>query len=95
MGSQNIRLDWRPDIYGTWLYWILAWDVAAGAPAETDEPLGSSTWHYVLYGSDDFDQGASTLTVPAPGEYWFFLARTAWDAATLGEFGVAVGTSGD
>ena len=80
------RLDWKPDIYGTWLYWIIAYHVDSEEWVETEGPLDESLWHYVLYGEEDFMAGSTELTVPDSGEYHLFIAAMSWDAQTWGEF---------
>ena len=83
-GSQNVQLQWKPDIYGTWVYWVIAYDIENGEWAELDGPIGSSVWQYGLNGGDNF--GAMTVTVPDAGQYWFFMGAMGWDAATMSEY---------
>ncbi len=83
----KVRLNWKPDIYGTWLYWTIVYDIDSGEFIPSGGPLGEGgLWHYMAYGSEDFNAGLTELTVPSGGRYWIFLAAMSWDAKTWGEF---------
>ncbi len=44
-------------------------------------------WHYVVYGTDDYNAGSTTLVLPDPGHsYTVFIAGMAWDASTRGDY---------
>ena len=85
-GDDTVRLSWKPEVYGTWLYWILAYSIDDEKWVVTGGPLGESLWHYVQYGDDDFTTGSTNLTVPSQGQYRFLLAGMAWDGQTWGDF---------
>ncbi len=85
--GQDVTLSWKPDMFGTWLYWIIAYDIDNEEWVEIDGPLGESVWQYVVYNDADFNAGSVNLTVPDAGDYWFFIGGMAWDAETFGEFG--------
>ena len=84
-----MQVSWKSDLYGTWSYWILAYNIDTGQWVETLGPQGESLWQYVLQGGWDFLTGSTELTVPASGQYFFFIAGMAWDAKTMGEFASA------
>ena len=84
-----MRLQWNPEIYGTWLYWIIVYDFNSGQYVSTQGPLGDSVWHYVPYGSPDFNNGSTELTLPSGGLYWVFLFAMGWDGQSWSELGMA------
>ncbi len=88
-GDKKAQVSWKSDLYGTWSYWILAYNIDTGQWVETLGPQGESLWQYVLQGGWDFLTGSTELTVPASGQYFFFIAGMAWDAKTMGEFASA------
>lgn len=85
-GNLAARAQWKPDAYGTWTYWVIAYNLTAGDWAFTQGPLGLSQWHYVLYGSQDFFAGSTWLTFPSTGEYVVYLAAVGWDGVTWSGF---------
>ncbi len=82
----EISLNWKPEIYGTFVYWFIAYDRDNKEWAETLGPLGESLWHYVDYGSESFMNGSTHLTLPEPNRYWILMAAMAWDAETWSDF---------
>ncbi len=82
-----VRIEWEPEIFGTWLYWIITYNLNTEDWVATDGPLGESVWHYVAYGENAFTNGQVEIGVPARGEYMFFVAGMAWDGMTMGDFG--------
>ena len=86
VSGNTIELKWDPDFYGTWLNWIIVYDAATQSPVATQGPLGNSVWHYVVYGTPDFNAGKTQLTTPMNGNYWVFVAGMGWDGATWSEF---------
>lgn len=93
LGGGVIDVTWRPDIYGTWIYWLVAWDVAQDAPVESLGPVGDATrtvvWHFVGYGDADFMNGHTTLTLPDEGAYWVLMWQVSWDAVSWSKTGGA------
>lgn len=82
----DILLEWKPDIFGTWLFWVIAVDPKNGEGVATQGPLGESRWHYVANGSDDFAKGEMNLTFPSHGSYLLYIVGMGWDGKTMGDF---------
>ena len=84
-------LAWNGDPYGTFAYWIIAWDNTTGAFVNSSGPSSADAlWQYTLW-VDQATWGTANLTVPA-GDYWFLLYPMAWDlvwdpAIQAGAFG--------
>ena len=86
-GSNLVRLSWRPDIYGCWLYEFIAFKGGEGFVA-VDGPsagMGFDPWTILDYGGLAYDpskasflDGWAEFTVPGPGEYWFYLRNVGW-----------------
>ena len=76
LGSRRIRIQWKPDWYGTWIYWVIVYKENPSNQGYhlVQGPLGNSYWHYMGYGSSQVD-----LTVPYTGDYWVFLFAHGWD----------------
>lgn len=85
-GGRTVDLSWKPELYGTWLYWIAAYHVETGAWVETQGPAGAAVWQHVAH---PVPQGPTNLTVPQSGSYWFLVLPVAWDAQTWGEAAAA------
>ncbi|MCX7015112.1 MAG: multiheme c-type cytochrome [Candidatus Sumerlaeota bacterium] len=83
------QLHWAPDIYGTFAYWVIAYQISSKSFVNTTGPLGSALWQGVAYGSSDFTNGTMTLKVPQPGQYVLFIGALAWDFQTFSEFASA------
>lgn len=87
--ERTVRLKWKPDIYGTWTYWVIAYHIDSNQWIPLTGPLGESMWQYLVNGDEDFDNGTVDLVVPEAGQYFFFISAMGWDAKTMGEFGAA------
>lgn len=75
--GRQVLLSWDPEIYGTWHYQIIAWEASAGWTTVTG-PSGSNLWQFVFYPSANFMAGQAILTVPAAGNYTFFIRAASW-----------------
>ena len=86
LGSRQVKVGWKPDYYGTWIYWLIAYKM--DAPNQgwvlVNGPLGNSYWHYTSYGASE-----ATLTMPYDGDYWVFLFAYSW----YGQWGEAAAVS--
>ena len=70
------RLNFKPDIYGTWIYWII---VNNGSGWVTvNGPSGNAQWQAVTYGSTAFTNGRVDLTMPAAGNYTIYIQARGW-----------------
>ena len=78
LGKRQVQLNWKPEMYGTWIYWAIAYDLNTNDWVETEGSQDSNVWQYVSYGSDQFNQGTMILTVPAHSSYFFFLFPMSW-----------------
>ncbi|MCX7013263.1 MAG: right-handed parallel beta-helix repeat-containing protein [Candidatus Sumerlaeota bacterium] len=86
-GGLRVRLAWRPEIYGTWHWQVIAWQAGQGWVA-TQGPDGAGLWHFLLYPSPEFLAGAAEFTMPSAGDYWLFLRGAGWLAPyPTGEWG--------
>ncbi len=84
LGPNEVRLQWKPEIYGTWLNWMIAYHMPTNEWVELEGPHGADQWHYTCFGDPDFELGEVDFTVPDVGEYVFFMMPMAWDAKTAG-----------
>ncbi|MCX7011801.1 MAG: formylglycine-generating enzyme family protein [Candidatus Sumerlaeota bacterium] len=98
LGAKNVRLHWKPDLYGTWRYQIIVFKAGVGYIV-TDGPGGVSEWHAVDYGGTaysagqaSFSEGWADFTLGA-GTYWFYIAAQGWQAPyPLSQFATAPAT---
>ncbi|MCX7015603.1 MAG: formylglycine-generating enzyme family protein [Candidatus Sumerlaeota bacterium] len=81
--SANVRLKWKPDLYGTWCYQMIAYKDGEGF-IDTLGPGGISLWHFVDYGGAaygeyeaSFSEGWADFWLPW-GTYWFFVCGVGW-----------------
>ncbi|MCX7011152.1 MAG: hypothetical protein NTW86_01060, partial [Candidatus Sumerlaeota bacterium] len=104
-GSLNVRLHWRPDVYGSWFQQIVVFQVTsvdpfAGDFISVDGPCGQGLWQFIDYGGVVFDhakasffEGWADFALPSPGAYWFFIQSAGWlppyNPPTTGPFATA------
>ena len=101
-GPRDVRLNWAPEIYGTWHNQIVAFkftDLATftGVFVPTDGPLGTSLFHFVDFGeaifipgTADYFAGTANFTMPADGDYAFFIRGVPWlSPFTPGAYGIS------
>ncbi|MCX7015966.1 MAG: FG-GAP-like repeat-containing protein [Candidatus Sumerlaeota bacterium] len=105
-GGLNVRLHWRPEIYGTWHNQIIVYKVDDADPEKGDfvevvGPAGNALWHFIDYGalayppgSANFLEGWADFTLPGPGSYWFLIRGASWlppfDPPATGDYGMAL-----
>ncbi|MCX7013785.1 MAG: hypothetical protein NTW86_14740 [Candidatus Sumerlaeota bacterium] len=110
LGEGQVRLHWKPEIYGTWLEQIIVYKVGEGfitVSGATNRMYGGTfdPWTFVDYSGlaydtsqADFFAGWADFTLTAPGDYWFFVQGVNWlQPQRVGEFGtafVSVGAGG-
>ncbi|MCX7015701.1 MAG: hypothetical protein NTW86_24640 [Candidatus Sumerlaeota bacterium] len=75
----HVALAWKPEIYGTFQYQIIAFRAGTGF-VSTIGPEGDSLWHFVTYPQTAFFSGSVELTVPSPGDYWFLIRAVGWQS---------------
>ena len=92
VAGRDVRLTWRPEIYGTWHCQIIAYRVddanpAAGQYVEVDGPSGHALWHFVDFGGLGYQAGEASffdgwadLTLPSAGQYWLLIRGVGWPA---------------
>ena len=85
LGGGQVRLTWDTEIYGTWLYQIVAVDTTSLETIQMEGPRGVSNWHFIDFPTDAFLTGEVTFSMVPPGTYVFFIQTIAWDASTLSE----------
>ncbi|OPZ18620.1 MAG: hypothetical protein BWZ10_01021 [candidate division BRC1 bacterium ADurb.BinA364] len=77
IGANQVRVQWKPEIYGTWHWQIIAWRDGAGW-VNTTGPSGNSLWQFIFYPTAGFLNGQIDLTVPSAGTYTFFMRAAGW-----------------
>ncbi|MCX7015081.1 MAG: hypothetical protein NTW86_21440 [Candidatus Sumerlaeota bacterium] len=87
IGAGYVRLQWDPEIYGTWHYQIIAFREGTGFVPTTGPSGANQFWHFVDYGgaayapgTASFMNGWAELVTPQNGEYWFYLRAVGWPA---------------
>ena len=98
----KVRLFWKPEIFGTWYYQIIAYEIKDTASLDgqfvkTQGPLGNSFFHFVDYaqriflsGTANFMEGWADFTMPRGGRYLFYIRGVPWrEPFTLGEYAVS------
>ncbi|MCX7013159.1 MAG: CHRD domain-containing protein [Candidatus Sumerlaeota bacterium] len=85
--SNTVRLSWRPDVYGSWLYEIIVFQGAVGF-ISVDGPssgLGFDPWTFIDYGGLGYNAakasflgGWAEMALPGPGEYWVYIRNVGW-----------------
>ncbi len=88
LGGGQVRLHWRPDIYGTWLYEIIVYKagegfITLGGPSTGID--GFDPWHFIDYGGLAYDgakasfgEGWADFVLPGSGDYWFLVRAAGW-----------------
>jgi len=78
------RLHWKPEVYGTWHYQIIAFK-SGEEFIPIDGPSGYQLWHFIDYAGGIYDhakasffEGWADFVLPGPGEYWFFMRGVGW-----------------
>ncbi|MCX7011749.1 MAG: right-handed parallel beta-helix repeat-containing protein [Candidatus Sumerlaeota bacterium] len=95
-GGLNVRLHWKPEIYGTWHDQIIAYKVGDDF-VSTAGPSGDQLWHFIDYGALAYDtskasflNGWADFTLPSAGDYWLFIRGVGWlPPYPAGEYGTA------
>ncbi|OPZ12349.1 MAG: hypothetical protein BWZ10_02093 [candidate division BRC1 bacterium ADurb.BinA364] len=84
-GSNQVKLTWKPDIFGAWHAQVIFWSSTVGWNTLTTGPDGTGQWHFLMYGTNAFMNGEATFTVPEPATYHAIIRFVAWNAQTVGE----------
>ncbi|MCX7014789.1 MAG: DUF1565 domain-containing protein [Candidatus Sumerlaeota bacterium] len=95
-GGLDVRLHWKPEIYGTWHDQIIAYKVGDDF-VSTAGPSGDQLWHFVDYGGLAYDtskanflNGWADFTLPSAGDYWLLIRGVGWlPPYPAGEYGTA------
>ncbi|MCX7011107.1 MAG: hypothetical protein NTW86_00830, partial [Candidatus Sumerlaeota bacterium] len=86
LGGHKARLKWKTDIYGTWRYLAIAHNGTNFV--NVTGPSGNALWQAVYYLDSAFMNGQMELTMPAAGNYTFFIQGQGWlSPYPLGDFG--------
>ena len=101
--TRQVRLLWQTDVFATWHYQIIAYNVTNLATFEvdffaSDGPSGNpSLFHIIDFGeagfipgTADYFAGTADFTMPSDGDYVFFIRGVPWmEPFTPGEYAVS------
>ena len=65
-------------MYGTWHVEIVAYNQDTDQFSAITGPSGTNVWQLAFYGEAPFNNGSATFTVPAAGNYVFFIRAAGW-----------------
>ncbi|MCX7012400.1 MAG: right-handed parallel beta-helix repeat-containing protein [Candidatus Sumerlaeota bacterium] len=98
-GGRQVRLNWGPEIYGTWMAQIAIYQNGVGWITPADGPSTypqGAPWTFIDYGGLVYDaskasffEGWADFTLPDAGSFVFYLNFKAWDGLSQGEFATA------
>ena len=87
IGAGYVRVEWYPEIYGTWHDQLIAYREGTGFIPTTGPAGANQLWHFIDYGGQAYAPGTASflngwaeLQVPHDGEYWFYLRGVGWPA---------------